>query len=261
MFDYHIHSKLSFDSKEEPQRIIQAAKQRNLKEICFTDHYDFHFEEDSIPDLFTVADYREHYDHLAYDGLLIRRGVELGMTTWNYSHCQDFLQQYPFDYVLGSVHFAKGYDPYREEYWQGKTVQTAFREYMEQVLACVQVHEDFDVLGHINYVCKSRHNPDHQPLFYKDYREISDEIMKILVQQGKGMEVNTSGVDRCGAFLPGADFLKRFRELGGEIVTIGSDAHAADRVGQYAPEALAMLKDIFGYACTFADRKPIFHKL
>ena len=74
------------------------------------------------------------------------------------------------------------------------------------------------------------------------------------------MEVNTSGMDRVGEFLPSKAFLKRFRELGGEIVTVGSDAHNADRVGQYTKEAIEMVKDIFGYVCTFENRKPIFHK-
>lgn len=85
--------------------------------------------------------------------------------------------------------------------------------------------------------------------------------MKVVISKGKGMEINTSGVDRVGGFLPSAAFLKRYRELGGEIVTVGSDAHAPDRVGQCTREALAILKEIFGYVCTFENRKPIFHKL
>ena len=79
--------------------------------------------------------------------------------------------------------------------------------------------------------------------------------------KGKGLEVNTSGRDRCGGYLPTEDYVRRFKELGGEIVTIGTDSHDTDRVGQYAFEVCDMLKDIFGYVCTFEDRKPIFHKL
>ena len=75
------------------------------------------------------------------------------------------------------------------------------------------------------------------------------------------MEINTSGVDRVGDFLPSKAFLKRFKELGGEIVTVGSDAHDPSRVGQYTAEALEILKEIFGYVCTFERRKPIYHKL
>ena len=88
-----------------------------------------------------------------------------------------------------------------------------------------------------------------------------EEILRTLVRKGKGMEINTSGLDRIGDFFPGAEYLRRFRELGGEIVTAGSDAHTPDRVGRQIPEALSLLKDIFGYVCTFAGRKPVFHKL
>ena len=75
------------------------------------------------------------------------------------------------------------------------------------------------------------------------------------------MEINTSGVDCCGDFLPGAEYLRRFKELGGQIVTVGSDAHTPNRVGQYTDRACAILKDIFGYVCTFEKREPVFHKL
>ena len=85
--------------------------------------------------------------------------------------------------------------------------------------------------------------------------------MKVLVHKGKGLEVNTSGMDACGDYLPGLEYLRRFRELGGEIVTVGSDAHHANRVGQYCLDACEMLREIFGYVCTFEERKPQFHRL
>ena len=85
--------------------------------------------------------------------------------------------------------------------------------------------------------------------------------MKTLAQKGKGMEINTSGKDRVGEFLPSYDFIKRFKELGGEIITIGSDSHDDTRVGQYISEALDIAKDVFGYVCTFDKRKVVFNKL
>ena len=123
------------------------------------------------------------------------------------------------------------------------------------------MHDGYDVLGHISYVSKSVYNPTMEPLLYADFADISDEIMKELVKHGKGMEINTSGVDRVGKFLPDIDFIKRFRELGGEIITVGSDAHNTQRVGQYIDGALAIARDVFGYVCTFEGRKVIYHKL
>ena len=86
-------------------------------------------------------------------------------------------------------------------------------------------------------------------------------FLKILVEKGKGMEINSSGVDRAGDFLPSADFLRRFKELGGEIVTIGSDSHVCKRGGQYSDKMLCLLESIFGHVCTFDKRKVIFRKL
>ena len=137
----------------------------------------------------------------------------------------------------------------------------AQRRFLEQTLAMVQAHQDFDVLAHMTFLMKSPYNPVRSPLSREAYRELTDEILRILAQKGKGLEMNTSGVDRSVGFLPTIDFFRRFKELGGEIVTVGSDAHRTDRVGQYCGEAAGMLGEIFGYVCTFEDRQPIFHKM
>ena len=137
----------------------------------------------------------------------------------------------------------------------------AQRRFLETTLRQVREHRDFDVLAHLTFLMKSPYNPVRAPLSFDAHREVLDEILKTLAQKGKGLEMNTSGVDRSVGFLPTIDFFRRFKELGGEIVTVGSDAHRADRVGQYCGDAAKMLGDIFGYVCTFQDRTPIFHKM
>ena len=261
MFDYHLHTTVSFDGIGTAKELVFAAQKAGLKEICFTDHYDFNSDPCQKPNLFRPESYHTAYDSLTASDLKIRRGVEFGLTTWNQPQLEDLLQMRQFDFVIGSVHFIEGHDPYEAVYWENISQETAFRKYLLGILDCVKVHDNFDVLGHLTYVCKSVHNPTHGPVPFKDYLDITDEIMKALVTKGIGMEINTSGVDRTGTFLPSADYLKRFKELGGEIVTVGSDAHDAARVGQYVPEALEILKEIFGYVCTFENRKPVFHKL
>lgn len=261
MFDYHLHSKVSVDSVCDPADIVKAAEKAGLTEICFTDHYDFNDVYKDKRDLFTIEAYRAAYDLLTSSKVKIRRGVEFGLTTWNQGELRDLLHSYDFDFVIGSVHFVGGYDPYYKEFWTQNGIDTAYEKYLMQSLACVKSQNDFDVLGHLNYVCKSEHNPTRKPFCYNDYADLCDEIMKTLILNGKGMEINTSGVDRVGDFLPSRDFIKRFRELGGEIITVGSDAHIASRVGQHIPAALAIAKDIFGYVCTFENRKAVFHKL
>jgi len=261
MFDYHMHSHVSFDGHDSGLAMALAAKVAGLKEICFTDHIDHDFDSEGRSMVFDPAVYSAEYDTLEVPGLKIRRGVEYGLKPYNKDAMQKDLKLRNFDFVLGSVHFVNEQDIYYKEFWQDKTVEQAVRLFLEETLKCVEHHDDYDVLGHLSYICKARANPDPKPLYLKDHQEIVDEILKILVRKGKGMEINTSGVDRCGDFLPGEAFFRRFKELGGEIVTVGSDAHTADRVGQYSDRACEMMKDIFGYVCTFEDRKPIFHKL
>lgn len=261
MFDFHLHTSLSFDSDESAENIIASAKKKGIKEICFTDHYDLHRDREVQNEVFDLTKYGEIYDNLSEKGILVRKGVELGLTEWNVSEAKELLQSRPFDFCLGSVHYVDEKDPYYKEYWEGLTAEEAFEKYLLKILECVKLHDDFDVLGHLSYVARQEHNPTGKPLQLREVIDITDEIMKVLVKKGKGMELNTSGVDKIGDFLPSKDFFVRFKELGGEIVTVGSDAHSAERVGQYVPEALQILKDVFGHVCTFDSRIPQFHKL
>ena len=261
MFDYHMHSRVSFDGHDTGEAMARAALAAGLKEICFTDHLDYDPFEKMGCMAFDQAVYNAEYDQLDIPGLKIRRGMEFGMTADNVEQFRKDLQRRPFDFVLGSIHFVDGLDVYYPEYWADKSVFQAERRYLEAILECVQIHEDYDVLAHLTYISKPKCHPAPRPVPYAEHRELIDEILKVLAAKGKGMELNTSGMDRCGGFLPTADIFRRFKELGGEIVTVGSDAHTADRVGQYSFDACRILQDIFGHVCTFEDRRPIFHKL
>jgi len=261
MFDYHMHSRVSFDGHDTGVALAKTALERGLKEICFTDHLDY----DPLGKMekldFDTEAYNKEYDHLEIPGLKIRRGMEFGMDRNNVARFKEDLKRRPFDFVLGSIHFVDGLDVYFEEFWAGKTVFQAERRCLEETLACVQLHDDFDVLAHLTYISKTHCHPAPRPLPYGEHREIIDEILRELARKGKGLELNTSGVDRCGGFLPTADMFRRFKKLGGEIITVGSDAHRCDRVGQYSGEACDIFREIFGYVCTFENRQPVFHKL
>ena len=260
MYDYHIHSRVSFDGHDTGEALARAALDAGLEEICFTDHIDYDPMGTMGNMAFDTEQYNAEYDQLSLPGLKLRRGMEFGMTRDNVSQFRKELNRRHFDFVLGSIHFVDGLDVYMPPFWEGKTVFEAERRCLEETLACVKIHTDYDVLAHLTYIGKTMAHPAPRPVPYEEHREIIDEILKTLAENGKGLELNTSGLDRCGGFLPTADYFRRFRELGGEIVTVGSDAHRTDRVGQYSREACELLKDIFGYVCTFEDRKPIFHK-
>ena len=257
MYDYHMHSKVSFDGHDTGLAMAMAARERGLKEICFTDHIDYTPEMDMV---FDTAAYSAAYDGLEVPGLLIRRGMEFGLTPDNPARLKEDLGRRAFDFVLGSVHLVDGLDVYLEPYWENRPYDQAIRLHLETTLECVRVHEDYDVLGHLTYIAKCGANPRKELLRYCDHKAILDEILLELVKREKGMELNTSGIDRCGGPLPTLDYFRRFYELGGRIITVGSDSHDVARAGQYTHEMVAQLKKIFGYVCTFEGRRPIFHR-
>lgn len=261
MFDYHLHSAVSYDGTGAPAEMLAAARQAGLKEICFTDHLDYLHRLPREETTFTPEAYRNAYDSLSAPDLLIRRGVELGFTPWNKEEIIEDLAKYPYDFVIGSVHSIDDDDPYLPPYWVGRDPLAAEKRYFDEVLACVELHDDFDVLGHLTYITKCKAHPCPRVIPLDEYRSLITQIMTVLIKKGKGIEVNTSAIDRFDAFLPDREYLQLFHDLGGRIVTVGSDAHNAKRVGQHTARALALIKDIFGHVCTFEGRNPIFHNL
>jgi histidinol-phosphatase (PHP family) len=261
MFDYHMHSTVSFDAKSTALEMALSARNAGLKEICFTDHIDYEVGVDKQIMVFDTDIYNAAYDHLEVPGLKIRRGMEFGLKPYNADQLAIDAKKRDYDFILGSVHFVNEVDPYEPAYWDAITVQEAEIQYLEETLKCVQHHDGYDVLGHLTYLSKCPGHPTHKQIDLNKYRDIVAEIFRNIIAKGKGIEINTSGMDRCGDYLPGMDYVRLYKELGGQIVTIGSDAHTADRVGQYSHEVAALLKDIMGHVCTFEGRKPIFHKL
>lgn len=260
MFDFHLHTHVSFDGRDTACNMALAAVKAGLKEICFTDHMDYDPLNPDHDLHFDIADYNREYDGLEIPSLTIRRGFEFGMLPDNAEQFAIDASRRDWDFIIGSVHFVDGLDVYYPQFWEGKTPYHAILQSFEETLTCVRNHNDFDVLGHLTYLGKCRANPEKKAIVYEAYREVTDEIFKVLIAKGKGIECNTSGLERCNALLPDVQYLRRFKELGGQIVTVGSDAHHADRVGQYCRETVELVKDIFGYVCTFAGRKPQFHR-
>lgn len=241
--------------------MAKRAKDIGLREICFTDHCDYNSDKNKKHYPIDLAEYDNAYASLEVPGLKIKRGFEFGLTDWNRAELDAMLEKRSFDFVIGSVHFVDGFDPYDREYWIDKTEREAYLGYLERTLECIKIHDRFNVLGHLTYVSRSVYNPTKNLLEYSDYREVCDEIFKTLISKDKGIEINTSAVSSLGVLLPSYDFVKRFRELGGKIITVGSDAHSPQRVGQHIDKALAIAKEVFGYVCTFENLEPKFNTL
>ena len=263
MFDYHIHSEWSFDAKDSIQSIAENAVRVGLYEICFCEHIEpyntYGLDWDGFIDFDAYSAEIERVRSL-FPGLKIRRGLELGLEESARPAILDYLSGKPLDFMIASQHFIQGYDPYFPEYFEGKTKREAEEAYLLCLLNCLKGFDAYCVAGHIGYV--SKHAPYNSPLIYGDYSDLIDEILKEIIHTGHGIEINTSSYSVFNEPMPASGIIRRFLDLGGDIVTIGSDAHATGRVGDHYTEAAELLRALgAAYVCTFESLKPIFHKI
>ena len=260
MFDFHMHSNVSKDGKAAPEEMVAAAERCGLREICFTDHLD---RKVGRPEhnVFAQEDYERAYRGLRSDKVKLHFGMEFGMMTDNRELFLEETAKRQYDFIIGSLHNIGDLNVVEDAFWAGRTQKEIYTFYLEELLRCLEVHRDFHVLGHLTHPTKVKGNPEHTPYTLKEYGDLTGEIFKRLISMGIGIEVNTSGIRSSGQPLPPLEFVRQYVELGGEILTIGSDAHQTQHVGYHIPETLAQLKEITPWICTFEGGKPIFHRI
>ena len=273
--DMHMHTWFSTDSEACPRDMADEAVRKGLKTICFTDHFDKDDLEWGEEGIFDVDAYFVEMQKLQeeYAGKLnIRIGIELGLRTYLKDYYEELTKKYPFDFVIGSVHNvpykkdAEGNilytDPAAEKLFTDRTDKEAYRLMMETTLENVRTSDCFQTLGHLDYVVRYGKSREKE-YSYTDYADIIDEILKLLIEKEKGLEVNSAGLKYGLPFAhPHPDVLKRYRELGGEIITIGADAHTPDKIGYAFDKAADVLRECgFSYYAVFKNRRPVFHKL
>lgn len=258
--DCHLHSAFSFDSEEPMVNIVEAAIRAGLDEICFTDHLDFTYPAAELLNPLDFGDYLnsiERVKQLYDDRLRINRGIEIGIGEAYAERIAGILGAFDFDFVIGSFHDYKGIDIYYPDFWQDKDKHTAHRLCLEETLRAVPAVEGFHVLGHLDYMMRYGPYRD-KSMDYSDHAEIIDEILRTLISLGKGIEVNTSGYKYgLGNPHPAPKIVRRYRELGGEIITVGSDAHSMEHVGSRYDDAIAIIEEAgFKHITVFRKGKP-----
>lgn len=263
--DYHIHTYFSGDCETSLDDIAAASIKKGLKSICITDHQDFDFYAEGI--LYEL-DKDEYYEKMCefrekYKGRLdVRIGIETGLEPKMADRLDEFINRHNYDFVIGSSHLINGYDPYYPEYFYGKTDYEAFKEYFETIVDNIKYCKNFDVYGHIDYVVRYSPNKD-ENYNYMDYIDLIDEILKRLIESGKGIEINTSGY-KSGLKNPNPcyEIVKRYKELGGEIITLGSDSHKSEFIAYEFERTIEKIKACgFKYYTEFKNRKPEFIKI
>lgn len=269
LYDCHLHTSFSGDSDEPMENQINAALSKGLKGICMTEHldYDYPVSPECPPGFFDldIPAYRTQYLQSAQkyaSRLRLSFGIELGLQPHLAEKHAALISKWPFDFVLGSAHTCHGQDPYYPAFYEGRSEEEAYREYFTCIPENLEVYDNFDSFAHLDYVV--RYGPNKDAYYcYDKYADVLDPILFKLISMGKALECNTGGIRyKLKSLNPSEEVLRRYKKLGGELVTVGSDAHTADRVGDGFAAAEVLLKACgFRYYATFTERKPVMHKL
>ena len=263
--DYHMHTSFSADADRNPEKMIQAAIEKGLHSICITDHMDKDYFMEGKEFVFDVDKYYKSIKTLAEKykvSIDIRFGIELGLQPHLKDFSEELISKYPFDFVIGSVHTVNGKDPYFPVYYDNRSDADAYREALQATWSSIESTDAFDVLGHMDYVVRYGKNREAE-YSYRNFSDEIDTILKSLIHRGKGIELNTGGWKYGLTFAhPHKDVLKRYKELGGEIITVGSDAHIEEHIAYDFHRVSELLKQCgFEYVTEFKGRKPIFKQI
>jgi histidinol-phosphatase (PHP family) len=258
--DYHVHTSFSGDCSIPPRTMIDEAISRGIRHLCLTDHMDYNFTDGDVIFEFDPQDYfrrllplKEQYK----EQIDLCIGIELGLQPYLSMKHHNLVFSYPFDFVLGSIHLVHYQDPYYPSFFKGREESEAYLDYFECALQNLESYSNFDSFGHLDYVV--RYGPNQNRNYtYDRYREILDEILRALVKKDIGLEINTGGY-RYGLDSPNPcrEIILRYRELGGKIITLGSDAHDPRYLAHYFDRVAELLKSC-GYSSyyIFHNRKP-----
>lgn len=267
--DVHMHTNFSHDSEATPEQMIEGAIQKGLEVICFTDHYDKDNMSWGPEDIFEPEPYFQTLVPLQekYRGKIeVRIGVELGLQPHLGEFYHEFVAKYPFDFVIGSLHSVRRkdvvYGMRHDPEFQKLTDEEFYRITLEEMLEDVRKNQDFDVLGHIDYMVRYG-KAQEKEYSYARYADLIDEILRTVIGKGKGIELNMAGLKYGLPFAhPHPDILKRYRELGGEIITVGADGHKPEHIAYDYDKVSDILKSCgFRYYTEFAGRRPVFRQL
>jgi len=261
LFDYHMHSRHSHDAHYPVEAMIEGARRAGLTEICITDHIDIggpgNYGAPVMADM--VKEIRACMPQ--HNGITVKLGMEVGINTIESGkESWDYIKDWDLDFIIASVHEIGAIDPMYPEFYVGREKQDVYREYLQTLIDRLPTFDHFCVMGHYNFPAKFAPYAD-TTMKYTDFPDEFDTLFRYLLTHGKALELNTSAwVGDMPAW--GIDIYKRFVELGGEYITIGSDAHQPERVGRRMKEAVAFAQQAgIQYIATFEKCRPIPHKI
>lgn len=272
--DYHVHTEFSDDSEYKLEDVVKDAIQKNMTELCFTDHVDYGVKPDwgqaytrfwhgkpvlnvNYPEF--VKEFHR-VEAIYKDRIRLRMGFEFGVQMHTIPQFNDVYHRYPLDFVILSIHQVEDQEFWTNEFQKNRSQDEYQLRYYQELYDVVSNFKNYSVLGHLDLI--RRYDPA-GPYPFEKIEPLVKAILTQVIEDGKGIEVNTSSF-RYGLddLMPSKKILSLYQELGGTLLTLGSDSHAKDHLGAYIPEVKQQLKEMgFKTYCTFEKMKPSFHPL
>lgn len=258
--DSHTHSKHSFDGNDPVMMLCEQAIKLGLYSISITDHCECNeYFSNNVRKSIEASVMASGKARASYGfKIKVYTGIELGQPTQNKLAADDVLSLCDYDFVIGSLHNLKNEQDFYFLEYNDDNVNDLLERYFTQLYE-LAVDNRFDTLAHMTYPLRYIVGNVTKEIKYDTYKEMIDEVLKVLVKNEKALEINTSGLrQRIGITLPGENIVSRFRELGGKYITIGSDAHRWGDVGSGLEEGYRLAQKCgFSYVTVFEKRQPV----
>lgn len=261
-FDLHTHTSFSFDGEYGAEEMVFRAYELGIKHYAITDHVEineYHLPEFRYPEILKeakavipglVEEYKGRIDLI--------RGVELGQPVHDTTLAERILSEGQYDYIIGSCHMIRGYqDFYFLDYDENDPVKL-LDSYFDELIEMAEWGK-FDTLAHITYPLRYIVGDKGKRIDMTRYEKQLERLYSTIIGKGIALEINTSGLrQNIGETLPGEELLRKYYNMGGRLITMGSDAHKPEDIGKGIAEGIALAKKIGFYAVSvYKNRKPI----
>lgn len=258
--DYHIHTSFSDDSTCPMEEMIKKALKLNIDEICFTDHVDYGVKADENCDYDRYFDEYYRLKDKYSKNISLKIGIEFGVQKEYIDKYNKDFEKYNFDFVIMSIHQVDNLEFWTQDYQRGKTQREYNRGHYKEMLEIVKNFNNYSIVGHLDSI--KRYDkvgiyPD------EEIMDLVEEIFEIVIKNNKGIEVNTSSfLYGLEDLTPSKKILKKYLDMGGKILTIGSDAHESKNLYNKIDDVKEILKEIgFNSFSTFDKLNEIYNEL
>lgn len=258
--DYHVHTAFSDDSVYPMEEVVKRGIYLGLDEICFCEHTDYGMKPNQICDYPAFFQELKRCQNQYGEQITLKAGAEFGMQVHTIEQYEKTFAAYPFDFVLLSCHQVDNKEFWNQDFQKGKTQEQYNTAYYEEIYQVMRQYNHYSVLGHLDAIKRD----DKCGIYpFEKTRDIIEKILHLAITSGKGIEVNTSSFRyRLPDLTPCKAILKLYYDMGGRIITLGSDSHKEEHLAAHFPKVIAALKKIgFTQYCTFDKMQPTFHNL